>query len=64
MMRPEATAEPHFANFGLEMMYIYVYIYIHLKSGWWFQPISKNISQIENLSQIGMNIKNIFEIII
>ena len=30
MMRPEATAEPHFANFGLEMMYIYVYIYIYI----------------------------------
>ena len=29
-------------------------------SSWWFRPKLKNISQIGNLSQIGMNIKNIW----
>ena len=31
---------------------------VHKQTGWWFQPIWKNISQIENLPQIGVNIKH------
>ena len=30
-------------------------------SGWWFQPLLKNISQNGNLPQIGMKIKQISE---
>ena len=29
------------------------------QSGWWFQPIWKNISQMGNLPQLGVKIKNV-----
>ena len=32
------------------------------RTGWWFQPIWKNICQIGNLPQIQLNIKTIFEL--
>ena len=34
--------------------------YIHRYTGWWFQPLLKNISQNGNLPQIGLKIKNLW----
>ena len=35
-------------------------IHYHIISGWWLQPIWKNISQDGNLPQIGVKIKNVW----
>ena len=59
-----AEAQP--SNEGCSAVWLALLASAHLRpshSGWWFQPIRqimKNISQIGNLPQIGMTIKNIW----
>ena len=47
----------HLANEGGDIL---AFQYAHPFSSWWFQPTWKNISQIGNLPQIGVKIKNIW----